>query len=387
MTDCLDNWHVRHPGAQRIKGLFPLLNATDPTDLSGVYGIGLDHGSYYDTLVKQYQLMQGAQGQYKRMYEAAASSITRFLLRPISVVGGFEGLLAAGDMHYPKKEEEEEEEPVPFYASRLDHPSASAGAMLGLGAKLFSRPADLETARRLTDTYIWINDATRTGLAPENVQFWDEDNLNRWDTAFHPDGTQYKLVRGDPVGVLNSNNYFLHRPHTVQSLLYLWRMTGERRYQDQGWRMFCSWVQATIAPAGFARLHDVNSDAPRKDDSPVDSGVFATTLKYYFLLFSDLDLLSLDDYVYVSPHASPSPPSHPVNPLLPDIRRPLAPHPETRQHASGRSTTALEGQAARAAGGADRGGHDSAAVGAADADVCGQSGRGGVVVKDSENIA
>jgi len=144
-TDFLDSWHVLHPGAQKIKALWPqALNVSDPNCTLGLGVYGIQGATNFDYLMKMHLLLSGAQGQYRRMYEAAASGITRFLLRPAAVVGGLDGVVA-GDMHYPDKEDGEDEYPPSFYASRLDQASAFAGGMLAIGAKVFSRPTDLIT--------------------------------------------------------------------------------------------------------------------------------------------------------------------------------------------------------------------------------------------------
>ncbi len=254
-TDFLDQWHVIHPGAQKVKALWPgALNVTDPDAPLGKGVYGIQGGTNYDYLLKMHLLLSGAQSQYRRLYEAAASSITKFLLTPIAVVGGVDGVVA-GDWHYPPKEEDDEEEPASFYASRLDQASAFAGGMLAIGSKVFTRPADFLTAEKLTRSYLWIADATRTGLPPLHAQLWDAPNLERWAVVTEPDGAQRKITKGDPVGIHNSWN--LHTTAspapTVESLFVLWRMTGERHYQEQGWKLFVAWVEGSVASGGFAK--------------------------------------------------------------------------------------------------------------------------------------
>lgn len=108
---------------------------------------------------------------------------------------------------------------------------------------------------QLTRSYLWLADATRTGLPPLHAQLWDEPNLDRWAVLTEPDGIQLKITKGDPIGILNSWN--LHTTAspapTAESLFVLWRVTGERQYQDQGWRLFCAWVEGSITSGGFAK--------------------------------------------------------------------------------------------------------------------------------------
>lgn len=47
------------------------------------------------------------------------------------------------------------------------HLTCFIGGMYGLGAKIFDRPKDLETAKRLTDGCVWAYSKTPSGLMPE----------------------------------------------------------------------------------------------------------------------------------------------------------------------------------------------------------------------------
>lgn len=80
-----------------------------------------------------------------------------------------------------------------------------------------------------------------------------------------------------------SNRKQIGRPETIESVFYMWRLTGDREWQDKGWTMFVNWVEHSITESGFATVGDVNRKPVRKDDS-MESFVTAETLKYYYLL-------------------------------------------------------------------------------------------------------
>jgi len=61
--------------------------------------------------------------------------------------------------------------------------------------------------------------------------------------------------------------------------------------------MFTAFVSHCMTDSGFAGLTGVNLDLPTQVDS-MESFVFAETLKYYGLLFSAPDHISLDDFVF-----------------------------------------------------------------------------------------
>ncbi|KAF7309201.1 alpha-1,2-Mannosidase [Mycena kentingensis (nom. inval.)] len=95
---------------------------------------------------------------------------------------------------------------------------------------------------------------------------------------------------------LRDASYFL-RPETVESLYILWRVTGQSRWREMGWKIFQSIERETKTPAGYASLRTVEvSPGIKEDDMP--SFFLAETLKYLYLLFTNADLLPLDRWVF-----------------------------------------------------------------------------------------
>lgn len=120
---------------------------------------------------------------------------------------------------------------VSWYASKLDHLLCFAGGMLGLGSRLLSRARDFDTATRFTDACIWAFNATVTGLSPETMQLFAESDLMRWEVVTLADGRRAKRVRGDPIGCHSARTTEIGRPETIESIYYMYRLTGDRRYQ------------------------------------------------------------------------------------------------------------------------------------------------------------
>ena len=81
------------------------------------------------------------------------------------------------------------------------------------------------------------------------------------------------------------------RPETVESLFYLHRLTGDRRFRDWGWAIFESSRQHARLPGGaYASVRGVsrNGHASLRADQ-MDTFWMGETLKYFYLLFSDPD--------------------------------------------------------------------------------------------------
>lgn len=97
---------------------------------------------------------------------------------------------------------------------------------------------------------------------------------------------------------MNDRRYIL-RPEAIESVWYMYRITGDPSWQEKGWRMFQAVIHATRTEYGHSAINDVMSD-PEAEPNQLDnmeSFWFAETLKYFYLLFTTPDVISLDDYV------------------------------------------------------------------------------------------
>lgn len=48
------------------------------------------------------------------------------------------------------------------------------------------------------------------------------------------------------------------RPETVESLFYLWRLTGNKTYQEWGWNIFQAFEKNSRIASGYVGLKDVS---------------------------------------------------------------------------------------------------------------------------------
>ena len=76
----------------------------------------------------------------------------------------------------------------------------------------------------------------------------------------------------------------------------MYRITGDETWQDKGWKMFESIITATSTKYGHSAIRDTNIADPFKVDE-MESFWLAETLKYFYLLYSTPDTISLDDWV------------------------------------------------------------------------------------------
>ncbi|KAI7936935.1 hypothetical protein MJO28_015834 [Puccinia striiformis f. sp. tritici] len=273
--------------SNRLGTLFPIIIDPDyPQSLDGRYTFGAMVDSYYEYLIKQYQLLRGTNSQYSRMYNSAIKSARKYLVKTFNLeANGGKNLTVIGDSISGG------------FVPSLDHLTCFSGAMIGLGARLLSSEQDLDLALRHADACVWAYESTKTGLGPEEASILTTDDSAQWQPVVYKGKIHRELKPAYRSGASIHNPNYLGRPETIESLFYMWRITGDRQWQDRGWRMFTSWLEACVTKFGFANLEDVNS-WPTNTIDKQESFVLAETFKYYYLLFSDPDLVSLDDFVF-----------------------------------------------------------------------------------------
>ncbi|KAK6349852.1 hypothetical protein TWF696_006115 [Orbilia brochopaga] len=91
---------------------------------------------------------------------------------------------------------------------------------------------------------------------------------------------------------------YILRPEAIESVFYMYRITGDKNWQDKGWKMFQAVEKYTKTEIAHSAISNVlDSKETYKLDS-MESFWLAETLKYFYLLFSEPNVISLDDYVF-----------------------------------------------------------------------------------------
>jgi mannosyl-oligosaccharide alpha-1,2-mannosidase len=76
----------------------------------------------------------------------------------------------------------------------------------------------------------------------------------------------------------------------------MYRITGDPSWQEKGWKMFEAVIAATQTSIGHSAINDVSATKIAFDDN-MESFWLAETLKYFYLLFTTPDVISLDEWV------------------------------------------------------------------------------------------
>ena len=91
----------------------------------------------------------------------------------------------------------------------------------------------------------------------------------------------------------------MNRPEAIESVFVMYRITGDKTWRDKGWKMFQAIQNATRTEWGYSAIKDVTVTKSKKKNmsDSMESFWLGETLKYFYLLFSPPDLVSLDEYV------------------------------------------------------------------------------------------
>ncbi|EPQ13292.1 Mannosyl-oligosaccharide 1,2-alpha-mannosidase IC [Myotis brandtii] len=252
-----------------------------PNFISPVSGNWIQHhvsvgglgDSFYEYLIKSWLMSAKTDTEAKDMYYEALTAIETHLVN-----------VSPGGLTYIAE----------WRGGNLDHKmghlACFSGGMIALGAEDADedkRAHYRELAAQITKTCHESYDRSDTKLGPE--AFWFNSGK-------------------EAVATQLSESYYILRPEVVESYMYLWRQTHNPIYREWGWEVVMALEKYCRTEAGFAGIQDVYSSIPNHDNKQ-QTFFLAETLKYLYLLFSEDDMLSLEDWVF-NTEAHPLPVNH-----------------------------------------------------------------------------
>ena len=235
--------------------------------------LGSRGDSYYEYLIKQYLQTSTEEPIYKELWDESLRGVRKHLIT-YSKPSQFTVLAERPEgLHNAM-------------SPKMDHLVCFMPGTIALGAteglpeaearKLptwnSKKDEEMRLARELTQTCWGMYKVMATGLAPEIAHF-HIDNPPMEESAPHqapksfddPDGADWK----QDFLIKSNDNHNLQRPETVESLFYMWRITGDVMYREWGWEMFKSFMNYTAVPegGGFTSLSNANTIPPQTKDN------------------------------------------------------------------------------------------------------------------------
>uniref|UniRef100_A0AAR5P443 alpha-1,2-Mannosidase n=1 Tax=Dendroctonus ponderosae TaxID=77166 RepID=A0AAR5P443_DENPD len=248
---------------EKPNGLYP--NYLNPR--SGKWGqhhmsMGALGDSFYEYLLKAW-LQSGKQdNEARQMFDESMDAAFRYMLHESPA-----GLTYFADLKFERLEH------------KMDHLACFSGGMLALASRTLKNDRAskyMDVAKKITNTCHESYVKTHTKLGPEAFRF--------------SEGAEARALK-------SSEKYYILRPETIESYFYLYRLTKDEKYRDWGWEAVQALEKHCRVPGGYTGIKNVYSEDPQQDDVQ-QSFFLAETLKYLYLLFSDEDFYSLDQWVY-----------------------------------------------------------------------------------------
>jgi len=218
--------------------------------------------SFYEYLIKSWFLSGKTDNLARKMYDEAMTAIEPALIKKSK--GGF---LYLGVNNFGSIE------------TKMEHLACFAGGMFALGVE--GAPEDrkeryMELGRELARTCRESYRVTATGIGPESFRFEGPHEA--------------KALRFN-------EKYYILRPEVIETYFVMWRLTKEQKYRDWAWEAAQNIEKHCHIGTGYSGIRNVEQ-VPVNHDDVQQSFFLAETLKYLYLIFSEDNLISLNDWVF-----------------------------------------------------------------------------------------
>ncbi|KAK2785148.1 hypothetical protein FQN53_007890 [Emmonsiellopsis sp. PD_33] len=317
-----------HQNTTRLPGMWPVgINTRTQQFKTRVdtFTLSATADSHYEYLPKMTALLGGGVDEmYERMYRSAMdTAIKHNLYRPMTPENA--DILVSGKVIAHSETDIS-------LTPEAQHLACFAGGMFALGSRLYDIPAHMDIAHKLVDGCVWAYRSTPTNLMPEVFHMvacepqgqpcsWDEDRYNDAVIAAHPSSTTDNpadipdaedlaaaIIETErlPGGIssVRDRRYIL-RPEAIESVFILYRITGRADLLETAWEMFVAIEEASRTEFANAGVEDVTVGGGDGDEDEkvqltdrMESFWLAETLKYFYLIFGDPRLVSLDEFVF-----------------------------------------------------------------------------------------
>ncbi|KEY70824.1 hypothetical protein S7711_08524 [Stachybotrys chartarum IBT 7711] len=293
-TDRVMRFLERVQNATTLPGMWPTTIDFRNEEVPGTsYTLGALADSLYEYLPKMHALLGGVDSTYETMYRKAAKRIIEYMVfRPMLPEDAPDrDILFTGDLHIRGGQ-------VVERVTESQHLTCFVGGMFGLAGKLLQLDDQVTLGEQLARGCGWAYASMPTGIMPEIFDLVACDAIDGpcpWDQEKWENETASTSL---PKGFRNARDTrYILRPEAIESVFLLYRMTGKAELQDLAWDMFQAVVRATETGYAYSAIADVTQKGETKKLDSMESFWMAETLKYYYLIFSPPDLISLDEYV------------------------------------------------------------------------------------------
>jgi len=258
-----------------LPGLFPMWvsMATPDVTTGSTFTLAGCVDSLYEYFPKMHFLLSGAEPAYLSLTKGFLTAAKKWLLfRPLLPKN--EDVLVAGNRNV----DAQSGKPLPI-DPETEHLACFIGGTFALAGRMLGSDEDVRVGARLARGCAFAYRSFPTGIMPERLNMavcregaaegpgcggpwnetrWEEETRRRHEHKPHlPKGF---TTAKDPRYIL--------RPEAIESVFYMWRITGEKEWEDSAWDMFKAVERGTRAEKGAASVVDVTvrpEDVERED--------------------------------------------------------------------------------------------------------------------------
>lgn len=242
-----------------LPGMWPTMVSMRAADV--VVGLGFTLGSGADSLYEYITKMHALQGGREARFETMSirwmdTANNNMFFRPMLPDG--RDILFAGNLDFNAQN-------IPNLDPESEHLACFLGGTYALGGKLFGKPEYVDVGAKLALGCAFAYEAMPTGMMPERFNMvkcesrqscaWNE---TKWAEEKEKKWTQWR--ESCPLGFTTTKDpRYILRPEAIESIFYLWRITGEPKYQEIAWNMFVAVSKGTETQFANAAVMDVTS--------------------------------------------------------------------------------------------------------------------------------
>ncbi|KHN95074.1 Glycoside hydrolase, family 47 [Metarhizium album ARSEF 1941] len=258
-TERVKRFFFENQNRTKVPGLWPSdLNFRRGTVADGFFTFGAGADSQYEYLPKMHALLGGLDAEYVEMTVLSLDTgRDKLLFKPMTPKD--EDILMSGNLDASAGKRES--------TAQMQHLTCFLGGTYALAGKLVGRNDYVDLGARLTAGCVWAYDSFPTNVMPEVTELVKCEKLDQpcpYREDEFPAGRDGDL----PGGFLRINDArYMLRPEAIESVFYMWRVTGDGIWRDAAWRMWEGIVKETETELAFASIQDASTHGSAKIDS------------------------------------------------------------------------------------------------------------------------
>lgn len=257
----------QHQNETSLPGMWPMYVSMSRQDVvtGRSFTLGGSADSLYEYLPKMYALLGGLEPTYDTMSRTFMNTVDKHLFfRPM--VPNDEDILISGNVNIG-------DDGVAHLDPESEHLTCFIGGVFALAGKLFGSPKDVETGAKLAQGCAYAYRSMATGMMPERYNMvpcesrktckWNEETWVK-ERSKRPEWKEH-LPRGFTTA---KDPRYILRPEAIESVFILYRITGDKAYQETAWDMFKAVSKGTRTEIANAAVLDVTiagEDLPQED--------------------------------------------------------------------------------------------------------------------------